>query len=198
MKKEMHAFFSLDIFPEVKAKLEILRRRNTMWHANFNGTWLLLALVTVPLIIALAAGPQGTKLVLKSGQAKGTFTKNGKSIPLTHAFVYVDQKDDRKPVLLLIVDRQVPAESWTSEFDFMRFHSGQPLTGVCYWLDKDREVFRTDYYWEGRQASTMGIFELELEKSEAKRFVGKALSTPAALMGDDKFKLDVSFNAALK
>jgi hypothetical protein len=44
----------------------------------------------------------------------------------------------------------------------------------------------------------MGIFELKLDKSEAKRFVGKAWSTSAGLLGDDKLKLDVSFNAALK
>jgi hypothetical protein len=169
-----------------------------MWHAHFDRTWFMLVLIMIPFIIVFAAAAQETKAALNSGQAKGTFTRNGKTIPLTYAFVYVDQKDNRKPVLLLIADRQVPAESWTSEFDFMRFHADHPLTGVCFWLDKNREVFRTDYYWEGRQGSTMGIFELELAKSEPKRFVGKALSTPAALMGDDKFKLGVSFNAALK
>jgi len=169
-----------------------------MWHVHFDRSWFLLVLIMIPFVMAFAAAAQETKAALRSGQAKGTFTKNGKTILLSHAYVYIDQKDDRKPVLLLIVDRQVPAESWASEFDFMRFHSGHPLTGVCYWLDKDREVFRTDYYWEGRQASAMGIFELKLEKSDAKRFVGKAWSTSAGLLGDDKLKLDVSFNAALK
>lgn len=169
-----------------------------MWHSNLNGTWLLLALVIVPLIIGLAAGPQGTKSVLKSGQAKGTFDRNGKVIPLTHAFVYVDQKDSRKPVLLLIADRAVPAESWTSEFDFMRYHRDHPFVGICFWLDKNREVFRNDYYWEGRQTSTMGVFELGLEKSEPKTFAGRAWSTSAAATGDDKIKLEVSFSTALK
>jgi len=156
------------------------------------------ALILGPLIVGFAAGAQETKTALKSGQAKGTFTRNGKAVPLSHAYVYIDQKDDRKPVLLLIVDRQVPADTWKSEFDFMRYHSSNPLTGICFWLDKDREVFRNDFYWEGRQTSTMGIFELTLEKSDAKYFVGKAMSTSAAQMGDDKFKLDVSFSATLK
>lgn len=55
-----------------------------------------------------------------SGQAAGTFKANGKVFKLAHAAAFVDQKDEATPVILFLTDRQLPAATWTSEFDVMR------------------------------------------------------------------------------
>ena len=50
-----------------------------------------------------------------SGQASGTFAVGGKTYKLSHAAAFVDQKDERKPTVIVITDDEVPAATWTSD-----------------------------------------------------------------------------------
>jgi hypothetical protein len=54
---------------------------------------------------------------LPVGSAKGSLTYDGATAELKFAAAFVDQKDERKPVVLLITDQKLPAEKWKSEFD---------------------------------------------------------------------------------
>ncbi len=137
---------------------------------------------------------------LKPGQAAGTFAVAGKTVKLAHATAFVDQKDERKPVLLLLTEEDVPAAKWTSEFDLMEYRSDHHFGGVCFWLDKDRQVFRTDYYEPGNWMSTSasGIFELKIDSPPGKALSGSAESTEAAAKFSNPVTLDASFSATIK
>jgi hypothetical protein len=130
------------------------------------------------------------------GTAKGTCAKDGGTpVALAYAGAFVDQKDDRKPTLLILSDIKLPTDTWTSEFDLMRATSKLPFSGAIFFLDKDGEVFRTDFYWKGRQSSVSGYFNLKLDGK-----VGKELTGTVASSGSDAKdpKVDAAFHATLK
>ena len=129
-----------------------------------------------------------------AGTAKGTCaTKGEPAVTLAFATAFVDQKDERKPTLLILSDLKVPAEKWTSEFDLMR--AGTKFSGAIFFLGKDNEVFRTDFYWKGRQSSVSGYFKLALDPKNGKELTGTVAST-----SDDAKdpKADAAFHATLK
>ncbi len=168
-------------------------------------------LAMLPLVVGLASGmfivglaertaAQTPAKALKPGQAAGTFLVAGKTVRLAHATAFVDQKDERKPVLLLLTEEDVPAAKWTSEFDLMEYRSDHHFGGVCFWLDKDREVFRTDYYEPGdwMSTSTSGIFELKLDGPPGKLLNGAAKATESAAKMSKPVALDATFSAMVK
>lgn len=126
------------------------------------------------------------------GSAKGSLTYEGATAELKFAAAFVDQKDERKPVILLITDKKLPTEKWTSEFDMMR--DGSKWSGMMFCLDKDGNVFRSDVHISGRQGSVSGIFELKIDNPTSKDLTGTAKTSE----GEKETKLDVAFHAALK
>jgi hypothetical protein len=129
---------------------------------------------------------------MPNGSAKGSLTYEGATAELKFASAFVDQKDDRKPVILLITDKKLPTEKWTSEFDMMRDSS--KWSGMMFCLDKDGNVFRSDVHMSGRQASVSGIFELKIDNPTSKDLTGTAKTSE----GEKETKLEVTFHAALK
>lgn len=129
---------------------------------------------------------------LSAGSAKGSLTYEGASAELKFASAFVDQKDDRKPVILLITDKKLPTEKWTSEFDMMRDSS--KWSGVVFFLDKEGSVFRSDVHMSGRQASVSGIWDLKIDNPTSKDLTGTAKTKD----DEKETKLEVTFHAALK
>jgi hypothetical protein len=115
-------------------------------------------------------GPQKGKE--QPGKAMGTLEIGGKTVTMTHAYAFVDQKDKRKPVLILITDRAVPADQWKSESDMTRYRFDNPFMYVCFWIDKDRQEFRREHCVDKIPASTMGVFDLKLAPSDPGTFTG--------------------------
>jgi ankyrin repeat protein len=100
---------------------------------------------------------------LPTGKARGRFTVDGKSITLAYAYAWVDQKDERKPVLVLVSDQAVSESALKNEFLLNDLaHSGR-LRGICLYFDKDKEIFRGQLYhpaFEGTVSATgMHVFE---------------------------------------
>jgi hypothetical protein len=133
---------------------------------------------------------------LAAGAAAGTFTVGGKETKLAYAAAFVDQKDERKPVILIVSDRQLPASTWKTETDFMMATMKQTFIGVVFFIDKKGEVYRTDYY-DGTDfpTSTNGIFDLKLDAASGKDLSGTAVSTESAAKTRHPVKLDVKFHA---
>ena len=105
----------------------------------------------------------------------------------------MDVKDDRKPTVLILSDVKLPSEKWTSEFDLMR--AGKKFSGAIFFIDKDNAVYRSDFYWKGRQSSVSGYFKLTLDPKNGKEITG----TVASSNDDPKEpKVDASFHATLK
>ncbi len=75
--------------------------------------------VAIVVLAVLPAAGQAT--AAQPGQAIGTLSAGGETVKLTHAAAFVDQKDSRKPVILLLTDQEVPAGTWKSEFDMRNY-----------------------------------------------------------------------------
>ena len=101
-----------------------------------------LSTVCVVSILAALSATNCARAVtdLPAGSAKGSLTYDGATAELKFAAAFVDQKDERKPIVLLISDQKLPTEKWKSEFDMMMDHS--KWGGVVFFLDKEGKVFR--------------------------------------------------------
>jgi len=150
------------------------------------------ALAATLAICALACPPLSAASDLPSGSAKGSLTFDGATAALTHAAAFVDQKDEDKPVILILSDKKLPTEKWTTGFDMMR--DGAKFDGIVFYLDKEGKLSRTDVHMKGRQTAVSGIFEVKVDNPASKEVTGSAISRE----GQKSDKLDVAFHATLK
>jgi hypothetical protein len=128
---------------------------------------------------------------LPSGSAKGSLTFDGATAALTFAAAFVDQKDEDKPVILILSDKKLATEKWTTGFDIMR--AGAKFNGIVLFIDKEGKLVRTDVHMKDRQTAVSGIFDVKLDNPAGKEITGSATS------GESKTdKLDVAFHATLK
>jgi len=148
-------------------------------------------MLAVAALCALASPTIRAASDLPSGSAKGSLTFDDATAVLTCAAAFVDQKDERKPVILILSDKKLPTEKWTSDFDIMRDRS--KFNGIVFFLDKEGKVFRTDVHMKDRQTAVSGIFDLKLDNPTGKELTGSAT---ASASGSDK--LDVAFHSTLK
>ncbi len=152
--------------------------------------WLVFLCVALTFVSRISAAD------LPSGAAKGTCAKDGATpVALAFASAFTDQKEDDKPTLLILSDIKLPTATWTSEFDLMRATGKLPFSGVIFFLKKDGELFRTDFYWKGRQSSVSGYFKLKLDALAGKELTGSVVTES----GEPKDpKVDATFHATLK
>jgi len=146
---------------------------------------------TLVAALALCAPAVDAASDLASGSAKGSLTFDDTTTALTYASAFVNQKDERKPVILLLSDKKLPTEKWKSEFDMM--FDGLEVNGIVFFLDKEGTVFRTDVHMKGRQTGVSGIFDLKLDNPASRELTGSATATDGR-----SDKLDVAFHATLK
>jgi hypothetical protein len=129
---------------------------------------------------------------LPAGSAKGSLTFDGATAELKFAAAFIDQKDERKPIVLVISDQKLPVEKWESEFDMMLDHT--KWSGVVLFLDKEGKFFRSDVHMNGRQSSVSGIFELKIDNPSSKDLTGTANTSS----GEKETKLDAAFHAMIE
>ena len=149
-------------------------------------------------IVAIAFIPMATLLAgaadLPAGTSRGTFTPEGKhAVTLAYAAAFLDVKDSDKPVILILSDKKLGSEKWTSEFDMMEEH---PIfNGVAFWFDKDGNVFRMATFVDGEHASVSGYFDLKLEGVFGKNLAGAVVTNAQASSGP---KADATFHVMWK
>lgn len=147
----------------------------------------------------LAQSPPATSSkALSPGQASGTFVANGKTYAIVHAAAFVDQRDDRKPVVLLLTDKPMPAEVLSGGVSLMMHRMSHSFNGVAFYLDQKRTVFRCDYYEGDFPTSVSGLLDLKLNDAAGTSFAGSAQSNAAARSQTPPLALDVVFNATVK
>jgi hypothetical protein len=129
---------------------------------------------------------------LPSGTTKGSLTFDGATAALSYAAAFIDQKDERKPVVLILSDKKLPAENWTSDFDIMRDKS--KFNGIVFFFDKEGKVYRTDVHMKDRQTGVSGIFDAKPDNPTSKDLTG----TATGKSGSGTDKLDAAFHATLK
>jgi hypothetical protein len=146
---------------------------------------------------ATAAAPAGAAAA--GGGAKGTFSADGKTFTLAYGAAFVDQKDERKPTILLITDQALPVASWKSDFDIINYRNDKhEFNGVAFWLDKKGAVYKSSFYAGDFPTSTSGYFDLKLDGPMGKSLAGSVKSTEAAAAGRHKVTLAATFNTTLK
>ena len=130
---------------------------------------------------------------LPAGTAKGTFTPEDKpAVTLAFAGAFVDVKDNDR-VILILSDKKLPMEKWTSEFDLMR--ENPKFNGVAFWIEKDGSVPRSATYTDGRHASVSGYFEMKLDGKMGKDLTGAVKTSDPKGTGP---KADATFHVTLK
>lgn len=129
---------------------------------------------------------------LPSGTAKGSLTFGDSTVALNHAAAFVDQKDERKPVVLVLSDKKLASEKWTTGSDISG--DAAKFNGIVFYLDKEGKVFRTDVRITSRWTAVSGIFDLKLDNPSSKEVTGSAISNE----GQKSDRLDVTFHATLK
>ena len=148
-------------------------------------------LVAALSLCALASPAVDAASDLASGSAKGSLIFDDTTVALTYAGAFVDQKDERKPVILLLSDKKLPTEKWKTEFDMLFDES--KFNGIVFFLDKEGKVFRTDVHMKDKQTGVSGLFDLKLDNPASKELTGSATATEGR-----SDKLDVAFHATLK
>ena len=155
------------------------------------------------LLFALAAFGAGVPAIAaepaaKSGAASGTFAAGGKTAKLAYAAAFTDQRDDKKPVVLVLSDKEVPASTFRDGSDFSAWRREHKVMGIAFWLDAKSEPYRTDFY-DGTSfpTSASGLFDLKVARA-AGSLTGTAKSNAAAAKLHDPVTLDATFNAPVK
>ncbi len=123
-----------------------------------------------------APTPAPPPRVTVTAGAMGTFTpEGGKPVQLVHAASFVDAEDARKPRVIVLSDVKLPAETWKSEADLAAAVRGKHrFTGVVLFLDAEGDIYRTDTYENGRQASASGHFEVTVQDPKSPTLTGQA------------------------
>lgn len=155
------------------------------------------AMGVIPVAVNAAGSPAKDQpgTALASGAAAGVFTFSGKTIHLSHAATFRNDKQ----VVLLLTDEAVPAASWKDSSDEIMYRmSGHKFGGVEFYLDEKRQVTTANYFGGDLPTGARTAFELKLDTATGKVLTGSAHSTPfAENQMDSHLRLDVRFNAPL-
>ena len=164
---------------------------------SFRRSVFLLAAVALAAPGSVSSAP-AAEPAARSGTASGSFSAGGKTAKLAFAAAFTDQKDDKKPLVLVLSDKEVPASAWKSGSDLSAYRREHPFLGIAFWLDAKNSVFRCDYY-DGTSfpTSASGLFDLKVDRA-AGSLSGSAKSNQAAAKLREPVTLDVTFSAALK
>ena len=89
--------------------------------------------------------PTATRLVmLISKGLSGPITVNGKVYALRHAAAFVDAADARKPTVLVLSDRPLPAKALVSSASLSLERNLNAFSGIALWVDAQRQIFRAE------------------------------------------------------
>jgi hypothetical protein len=162
---------------------------------SFRAVTISLGLIVVAGLPQLAVA-QGKGASLKDGEASGTLTQRGKSVKLTHAYAFVDATDKRKPVILYLTDKPIPAAKTESDLRSHRASTG--FSGIGYWLDpKDYDDIRNEVCIQcgGNATSLSGMFKIKFDKPPGKTLTGTiSLNNPA----NKDYATDAAFSVTVK
>ncbi len=166
-----------------------------MSRRHFSAAALAVTMGVIPIAVSAAGNPVKDKpgTALASGAAAGVFTFSGKTIHLSHAATFRNDKQ----VVLLLSDEAVPATSWKDSADEMMYRmSGHKFGGVEFYLDEKRQVTTANYFDGDLPTGARSAFELKLDAGTGRTLTGSAHSTPfAENQMNSHLKLDVRFNA---
>jgi hypothetical protein len=156
--------------------------------------------IRLPLLfaVAFAAAASLTALGSPPGTGSGSMTVAGKNAKIVSSAAFVDASDEKKPLVLVLADRPLPAAGWKKVSEFSAWSHQNAFIGVAFHLDKDNAVYRCDVF-DGTDfpTSASGLFDLKVER-KAGAVSGSVKSNAAAAKLRHPIGLDATFRADLK
>ena len=145
---------------------------------------------------AAEAAKGKAQAAVQSGSAVGDLTISGKTVHLTSATTFHNDK----ALVLLLTDQAVPAAGWKNAGDeVMYLMSGHKFNGVEFYLDEQRHVTATNYLTGEPPTGANTLFELKLDPPAGNALTGSAHSTPfGENQSNAHVKLNVRFNAPVR
>jgi hypothetical protein len=138
---------------------------------------------------------------LQSGQAAGTLTANGKTHKLVHANAYIDQRDESKPLVLLLTDVPPPAILFEGRFTitFAQVSADTPFSGLALRMN-DRGIIRSiEYYDKDEAIDISGLLDVKFDGPfNAKAIIGSVQANAGAAKKTPPLQVSATFHASLK
>lgn len=137
------------------------------------------------------------------GAVKGTLTVNGKTFDLKYAYATAKKNPfdkSKSDVVVLMTDKEIPAEAIHDEFELMRVVDSSKLAGVSIEIDPDKQVISGMVYSPAfkkmGQISGAGNQKLELTARDDQHVAGKVTVAENSFF-DDKYAYSASFDVPI-
>lgn len=135
------------------------------------------------------------------GKVDGSFTANGKTFALKHAYAQTrkDPFDKKKIVVLVIVtDQELSPAVVSDDMEFMLAQDKQQLTGFTAMIDADKQLISNTIFSPAfkkmKQFSGVGVQELKLAAMTATRITGSVgMARPDDFDGE-KYQYNATFD----
>jgi ankyrin repeat protein len=145
-----------------------------------------------------AAAPAAASVA--DGKADGSFSVDGKATRLAHAAAWVDSKDEKKPVVLLLSDQPVPLSAQADDFALQRFAEKNRLHAIGLWFDKDQQILRGQIYdpaYPG-SVSVSGMHTFEPSTFDSRTLSGRVFTGSLQSFAGHTWEYAASFKATIR
>ena len=134
----------------------------------------------------------------------GTLTVNGTTVKLNHAYATTKKNpfDKKKTdVLVLLADRELPANALNDDFTLMDAADKTHFNGVTAEIDADKQVIAGEIYSSSLKKmhsfSSVGTQKLELTTMTPTRVAGKLFTPKEDEFFDDKYSYTATFDVPI-
>jgi hypothetical protein len=134
----------------------------------------------------------------------GTLTVNGTTVKLNHAYATTKKNpfDKKKTdVLVLLADRELPANALNDDFTLMDAADKTHFNGVTAEIDADKQVIAGEIYSSSLKKmhsfSSVGTQKLELTTMTPTRVAGKLFTPKEDSFFDDKYSYTATFDVPI-
>jgi hypothetical protein len=135
------------------------------------------------------------------GTVKGSFTANGKTFALTHAYAVTrkDPFDKTKTVVqVIVVDQELSPSVASDDMEFMMAQDKQQLTGFAATIDADKDLISNSIFSAAftkmKQFSGVGVQKLELTQITPTRVAGSITMAKPDVFDGEKYQYNATFD----
>jgi len=154
-----------------------------------------------PILALLLASAAAAPAMAGEGKADGTFTANGKTVKLTHAYAIPKANPfDKKltDAYVVFTDRAMPADKATDTFGLME---AEGVSAVTVEITPDKSVVSGELYSPSfkkmHQFSAVGMQKLDITTMTKDRIAGRVYLEKAQDFFDEKYMYDIRFDVPL-
>jgi len=140
-------------------------------------------------------------MLAADGKVEGSFTANGKTFALKHAYAQTrkDPFDKKKTVVVVIVtDKELTPEVVSDDMEFMMAQDKQQLTGFTATIDADKQLISNNIFSPAfkkmKQFSGVGVQTLALTVITPARVAGSITMAKPDTFDEEKYQYNATFD----